>query len=146
MVLGLALATGLGLNFSQILSVLHPVTPSVTTNYSPRPVELPFVKLWSQQDKLIVDARSLDNYLAGHIAAAHSVPAGDQIQLQKLVACCLNRGSVVVYCSSITCADSFNVGEALFGAGFSDIYLYAAGFADWLQHQQPVVIGMEGKL
>ncbi len=132
----LAVVSGLIINSGQLNALLHQVAVQDAADYAPRPVELPFVRTWQRAGKLIVDARALDSYTEGHIAGAYSAPVGDQQRLQALVDCCVQRAEVLVYCSSITCSDSFAVGELLFVAGFKQVYLYEAGFADWLQQQQ----------
>ena len=137
-IIALALITGLTINHAQICALWHGAEVHRVEDYAPQPVELDFVQQWQQRGLLIVDARSRDNYDAGHIVSAHSVPAGDQQQLQALVACCIERGALLVYCSSESCVDSFIVGEALFVAGFNEIYLYEAGFTDWQGAKQPV--------
>lgn len=137
-IIAIALITGLTVNHVQIGALWRHVEVHLVKNYAPLPVELDFVLQWQQQGKLIVDARSQDNYADGHIARAHSVPVADQLQLQAVVDCCIEGGQVLVYCSSTSCVDSFIVGEALFVAGFNQIYLYEAGFAGWQGANQPV--------
>ncbi len=140
----MAVLTGFTVHHRQIYPLLQQLWQAqdihLAENYAPRPVELAFVRQWQQDGGLLVDARSTDNYAAGHLADAFSLPAGDQYQLRQLVDCCVRRGAVVVYCSSITCSDSFIVGEALYVAGFNDIYLYEAGFDDWQRQRQAVIV------
>lgn len=104
--------------------------------YSPQPIEREFVQQWLQNGQLIVDARPYSDYLAGHIGRAHSVPAGDVQRLNEVVTCCVSRQQVVVYCRGVSCSDSFTVGEALYTAGFAEVYLYEGGFVDWQQGEQ----------
>jgi len=140
-VVALATVSGVAVNFGQITAVWHQQAVQSAEDYAPRPVELDFVLSWQQQGKLIVDARSRNNYLDGHLSGAYSVPVGDQQRLQAVVDCCGQSAQVLVYCSSITCSDSFTLGEQLFISGFTQVYLYEGGFADWLQHGQALVSG-----
>ncbi|MDY0190260.1 MAG: rhodanese-like domain-containing protein [Desulfuromonas sp.] len=141
----LAVFSGLAVNSGQIFALLHKVPVQAAEDYAPIPVELPFVRTWQQEGKLLVDARAFDNYSAGHIAGAYSVPIGDQQRLQALVDCCVRRTEVLVYCSSISCSDAFTMGEQLFVSGFKRVYLYDAGFTEW-QQQQPWVTGSQRQL
>lgn len=133
LIVALSAATGLALHGKSLFILWNSSAIHAAEAYAPQPVEREFVQQWLDDGKLIVDARSHDDYLLGHISTAYSVAAGDLQALKSLVDCCLNRQQVVVYCSGIDCTDSFTVGEALYVAGFSGIYLYEAGFSGWQQ-------------
>jgi len=135
LIIALAVITGAVLHGPSIYSLWQNTAVHDLELYSPQPVERSFVQQWVQKGQLIVDARSHSDYLNGHIGRAHSVPAGDGQRLHDVVACCVDRQQVLVYCSSVSCSDSFTVGEALFVAGFTQVYLYEGGFADWQQGQ-----------
>lgn len=141
LVVVLAGISGLAVNSNQLYALLHKVAVQAAQDYAPRPVELPFVRDWQRQGKLMVDAREYASYTEGHIGGAYSAPAGDSQRLQALVDCCVQRAEVLVYCSSITCSDSFAVGEQLFVGGFKQVYLYEGGFADWMVQRQALVSG-----
>lgn len=133
LIIALAAATGLVLHGKALFVLWNSAAIHTSETYAPQPVERQFVQQWLNDGKLIVDARSGDDYRTDHIPTAYSVAAGDPAALQAVVECCVNRQQVVVYCSGIDCSDSFTVGEALYVAGFGEIYLYEAGFADWQQ-------------
>lgn len=141
-IVAVALVTGLTINHAQFGALWQRDELHRVEDYAPMPVELDFVQQWQQRGQLIVDARSCDNYADAHIITAHSVPAGDQRQLQALVDCCIGRDAVLVYCSCASCVDSFIVGEELFVAGFNQIYLYEAGFVGWQGANQPVTVSI----
>lgn len=134
LIVALAVLTGALLHGQSIYYTLWQTdTVNSFELYSPQPIEREFVQQWLQEGKLIVDARSHNDYLDAHIDNAYSVPAGDVQRLNKIVDCCVSREQVVVYCTGFSCSDSFTVGEALYAAGFSEVYLYEGGFADWQQ-------------
>ena len=66
-IIALALVTGLTINHVQIGALWRHVEVHLVENYAPLPVDLDFVQQWQQQGKLIVDARSQNNYADGHI-------------------------------------------------------------------------------
>lgn len=133
LIVALSLITGFVVQGKSLLVLWNSSEIHAAEAYAPQPVERQFVQQWQDDGKLIVDARSHDDYLLGHIPTAYSVAAGDLQALQAVVDCCLNRQQLVVYCSGFDCTDSFTVGEALYVAGFSEIHLYEAGYADWQQ-------------
>jgi rhodanese-related sulfurtransferase len=133
LIVALALITGLGVQGRSLLVLWNSSAVHAVETYAPQPVDRQFVQQWLNDGKLIVDARSGGDYQLGHISTAYSVAAGDLQAVQVVVDCCLKRQQLVVYCSSFDCSDSFTVGEALYVAGFSEIYLYEAGFSNW-QH------------
>lgn len=136
LVISLSAATGLALHGTSLFILWNSSAIHVVEAYAPQPVEREFVQQWRDDGKLIVDARSHDDYLLNHIPTAYSVAAGDLQALKALVDCCSNRQQVVVYCSGYDCSDSFTVGEALYVAGFSEVYLYEAGFSGWRQGEK----------
>lgn len=133
LIVALAVITGLVVHGSSLFILWNSAEIHAAEAYAPQPVERGFVQQWQNDGNLIVDARSHDEYQLAHIPTAYSVAAGDLQALKALVDCCLNRQQVVVYCSGFDCTDSFTVGEALYVAGFSEIYLYEAGFSGWQQ-------------
>ncbi|EAT14266.1 rhodanese-like domain-containing protein [Desulfuromonas acetoxidans] len=118
------------------------LTPPEAGEYLPIPIDAVQVVQWQKQNHLIVDARSVEAYVEGHLPAALSVPRGDRRALSNVVDCCLVQEQVLVYCSGEHCDDSFVVGEELFRAGFTTIMLYEGGFADWQQRGFAVERGM----
>lgn len=137
LIIVLSITTGFVVHHRSVFTLWNSVAIHAAEAYAPQPVEREFVQQWLNEGKLIVDARTGDDYLLGHISTAYSVAAGDVQSLNDLVDCCLNRQQVVVYCTGFDCSDSFTVGEALYVAGFSEIYLYEAGFSGWQQGEKP---------
>ncbi|OEU75505.1 MAG: hypothetical protein BA874_03095 [Desulfuromonadales bacterium C00003068] len=133
LIVALSVITGLVVHGKSLVLLWNSTAVHAVEAYAPQPVEREFVQQWLSDGKLIVDARSGDDYQLDHIASAYSVAAGDLQALKALVDCCLKRQQLVVYCSGFDCTDSFTVGEALYVAGFSEIYLYEAGFSGWQQ-------------
>ena len=126
-----AILMGLALNSAQLVSFFS--VQQLESDHAPLPMWLDDVQPWQRNQQLIVDARPASAFEQGHIPGAHSVPRGDSTALQALVDCCVAQAQLVVYCSGLDCEDSFIVGQQLFDAGFTTIFLYEEGFAGWQQ-------------
>ena len=81
---------------------------------------------------ILLDARSLDAYAAGHLPGAMSLPADAMEQQFPQFAGVLDANSpLLVYCSGIECDESLRLGTFLHEQGFTNVVLFAAGYAAW---------------
>ncbi|HJU83793.1 MAG TPA: rhodanese-like domain-containing protein [Holophagaceae bacterium] len=102
---------------------------------------------------LFFDARRSEEFEAGHIAGAHSVPVWEDGLTERLVALEGRPGfpprkarlatPVLVYCSGGACEDSHLLAEQLFPLGFGNVLIYTGGFPDWAAKGRPVARGPE---
>jgi len=108
----------------------------------PLPVELEEVRELLGGDALLIDARSRDAYLEGHLPGARSLPREHiDEQLDAF------RGQVppdrplIIYCSGYGCPDSFVLAEHLLAVGYRDVRVYEGGLPEWSNAGLPVERG-----
>lgn len=90
---------------------------------------------------VLIDARSVANYQAGHIAGAlqydHFRP---QENLAQIVPACLNAEKIIIYCHGGSCDDSIFTARLIAGYGVpaTSIAIYENGIEDWRAANLPV--------
>ena len=88
---------------------------------------------------LILDARSLTNYLAGHITSAISFPYEERltsfIQNGSLLAS--NKRPLLVYCANQHCDDALNLAIFLREQGITNISIFLGGWETWQKNISP---------
>ncbi|HJW09417.1 MAG TPA: rhodanese-like domain-containing protein [Holophagaceae bacterium] len=99
------------------------------------------------------DARRSEEFEAGHIPGAHSVPVWEDGLPARLATLAGRPGfpprkarlttPIVVYCSGGACEDSHLLAEQLIPLGFGTILIYQDGFPDWQGKHRPVARGPE---
>ena len=96
-------------------------------------------KLYDSGNYIFVDARSPDDYEAGHIKGAVSFPVG---QFQEKIATFLEsyppEASIVTYCSDRTCQDSHHLAELLLESGYDNVAVFIDGFPGWEAEGHPI--------
>jgi rhodanese-related sulfurtransferase len=91
---------------------------------------------------LFIDARGADEYAAGHIAGAVSVPFDEAFKDPKLVSAVDARGKpIIVYCSGGDCEASKNLAYSLLGAGKKKVLVFTDGMPAWESAGYPVTKG-----
>lgn len=104
-------------------------TISIDTAYS----------LWSTHQAVFVDARTDSDFATGRIPGAINIPRGNEDMYFGIL-----RGSasyddtIVVYCSSETCDDSFVVAEYLRRKNYKAVNLYEGGIVKWQEKGYPL--------
>jgi rhodanese-related sulfurtransferase len=92
---------------------------------------------------ILVDARSREDYIEGHIPGALSLPLGE---FDELIQGFMERvppdRMIITYCSGVECHDSHDLAEFLNGAGFSNVRIFAGGLPEWQEKNKPVEKGM----
>jgi len=84
---------------------------------------------------VLVDARFTDDYQAGHLDGALSIPVdANDVRRHKIVTSIPRSSKVVVYCQSAGCKFADNVAVWLKGEGFSDVVVYRGGWLDWVEN------------
>ena len=81
---------------------------------------------------ILLDARSHEEYDAGHIAGAVSFPydelLGHYDELRETIPI---NGDVVIYCESVTCDQSENLATELKLMGYGRVVIYKGGWQEW---------------
>lgn len=98
----------------------------------PMPVLLEEVQQLQRSGGLIVDARSPELYVAGHISGAVSLPMVEvDLELPAFMARVSKERTIIAYCSGFGCPDSFDLGLQLIAAGYLDVRVFEGGFPEW---------------
>jgi rhodanese-related sulfurtransferase len=91
---------------------------------------------------LFVDARDVEEYSAGHISGAISMPydvaSGDPELIESL-----DPGGrpIVVYCGGGECELSISLAYEMIFAGHTKVLIYTGGYDEWAGAGQPVASG-----
>lgn len=96
-----------------------------------------------------LDARRSSEYREGHIAGAWNVSvweAAVAAQITEFEAAAKPGSStpLVLYCSGGDCEDSHLLASRLTPLGYRNLFVYMAGYPDWVQHGRPTGKG-EGR-
>jgi len=95
--------------------------------------------LYDSGGYIFVDARSAEDYEAGHIKGAVSLPVG---RFEGKIAGFLEQYppeiSIVTYCSGRTCLDSHRLADNLREFGYEKINVFIDGFPGWEAEGHPV--------
>lgn len=79
---------------------------------------------------VIVDVRSPESFAAGHIRGAINIPASQMERYRELGLADVDRDQlIIIYCSSASCHSSDMVYEYLLSEGFSNMLVFAPGWA-----------------
>ena len=96
-------------------------------------------QLFDSGEYVFVDARSPEDYEAGHIPGAVSLPVG---QSEERLAAFLERyppeASIITYCSGRTCQDSHHLAEFLLEFGYDNVTVFIDGFPGWEAEGHPI--------
>jgi rhodanese-related sulfurtransferase len=117
-----------------------PVIPDVA---GPLKLELASLKkLYDADAVLVLDSREADEYAAGHIAGAVSLPYND-VLADPGKARRLDSGgrAIVVYCSGEDCELSMDLAKVLIQSGKKKLLVYEGGYPEWSAAGYPVVHG-----
>ena len=81
---------------------------------------------------LVFDAREADEFHAGHLPGAMSLPgsAFDE-HFPGILPLLMPEGPILVYCSSPACDAALNLARQLRDAGYPMVSYYADGYEDW---------------
>jgi rhodanese-related sulfurtransferase len=95
---------------------------------------------------VLIDARASQEYAAGHIAGAISIPyeefADHYDELKQKVSL---DAMIVCYCQSVTCDDSENLARELKFMGYRNVILYKGGWDEWSQAGYPTESSASGE-
>ncbi|MBX7157881.1 MAG: rhodanese-like domain-containing protein [Verrucomicrobiae bacterium] len=100
-----------------------------------------FLKLMTDQNVVILDARDSGFYQMGHVPGALNLARRQFEEGWKrlnLKVSDLAERKVVVYCSGADCEDSRIVAEKLLGLGVNQVMVFAGGWEMWERSGQEV--------
>ncbi|MDD4341873.1 MAG: rhodanese-like domain-containing protein [Kiritimatiellae bacterium] len=92
----------------------------------------------------IIDARLPDEFAAGHLPRAWSLPVADVEQrLVDYVSQLTPETPILVYCGGSECDDALELAKKLREFGFEDVTLYPGGIAEWVAYGGAIHTGSE---
>ena len=95
--------------------------------------------LFVSKGALFIDSRSREEYSAGHILGAVSVPYDEKREILAPADFGTSPDkTVVVYCHGGDCKMSVNLAKVLSTSGFKNIKIYSGGWAEWVSARLPV--------
>lgn len=116
-------------------------TGSENQGFSTLPVDEVYEIVKNNEDYLIIDVRSIDEYKDGHIKGAISIPVSD---IEKRIAEIPKDRPVIVYCNGSNCDISVTAAKILVKYGFKKVYnIGGTGIIEWKEKGYPVETGME---
>ena len=96
-------------------------------------------KMYDSGSFIFVDARSQEDFAAGHVTGAVSFPIG---QFDSVIHDFLDRYSpetgIVAYCSGRTCEDSHRLAQLLLDFGYTRVNVMIDGYPGWKAEGFPV--------
>jgi rhodanese-related sulfurtransferase len=88
---------------------------------------------------VLLDARTRENYLKGHIPGAISLPISTFQQTYDRTSPLLSKDkAIIIYCTGIHCLDSSLLAKELAKKEYQDIFVYRGGFEEWQSLGNPV--------
>ena len=123
-----------------------PPLPVIPDLKEPLEVKLATVKqFFDARAAVIVDARTPEEYAAGHIQGAVSLPFDDVARDQSLLRRFDAGGKpTIVYCGGGDCELSRDLAGLLLDAGQKKMLVYMGGYPEWEQAGYPVGKGAAG--
>ncbi|MEZ4525435.1 MAG: rhodanese-like domain-containing protein [Desulfobacterales bacterium] len=89
-----------------------------------------------------LDARSADDYQAGHIQGALNLPWQEfDTHFERIMPDIPEDRVIVTYCEGETCELSKDLARALIEMGFSNVRVLVNGWSVWKNMGQPVAVG-----
>lgn len=90
---------------------------------------------------IFIDAREFDEYEAGHITGAISVPLSEFLINPEIITGLDHGHRIVTYCDGEDCQTSIDLAVRLNEMGFQDVWFYFGGLGEWIAAGLPIVKG-----
>lgn len=91
---------------------------------------------------VFIDARGREEFDAGHIRGALSMPFDEVTAEPERMENLMTGGMpIVAYCGGGLCEDSLGLAWELLAAGQTRVVVYVGGFAEWMERGYPVADG-----
>ena len=99
-------------------------------------------KLFMEKSALFIDARSMDEYVKGHIPGARSLSWHDVDQRFIEVTEDISPDTLIItYCDGINCELSWDLALFLMDMGFNNVRVLLDGWTEWNKGRLPVEKG-----
>jgi rhodanese-related sulfurtransferase len=99
-------------------------------------------ELWSSGTTVFLDARSPEDFKAGHIAAAQNLPVEKFQEFYPKIAPLLSMdGSLIVYCDGTDCELSRELADQMRQLGYTNLHMLFNGWTTWLTNGLPTESG-----
>lgn len=93
---------------------------------------------------VIIDARLPEEFAAGHLPRAWSLPVAEAEQrIVNYVSQLTPETPILVYCGGSECDDALELAKKLRDFGFQDVTLYPGGLAEWVEYGGDIHTGDE---
>ena len=104
-------------------------------------------KKYDSGEALFIDARGEEDYGAGHIKGALSLPAHEiESRLAGLFDLLIDDRQVITYCGGEECHSSTDLADSLRAAGCLNVRVFHSGWVSWKASGYPVEVGLEQPL
>lgn len=95
--------------------------------------------IYDSPKTLFVDARSVEDYEAGHVLGAVSLPLSDfDAHIEGFINRYPPEQPIITYCSGRTCEDSHHLAQLLLELGYERVNIMIDGFQSWKDKGFPV--------
>ncbi len=91
-----------------------------------------------KKNVVFLDARENEDYSAGHIKNALSLPYYDFSNHKQVLENLDKSSTLVIYCAGTDCDLSILLGKQLSETGYKRVYIFFGGWNDWLNAEYPV--------
>ena len=114
--------------------------PQIPDLERPIHIQLAAVKqLFDAGALLLIDAREPEEYAAGHIPGALSMPYDEvSSEPERLESLAAGGKAIAVYCGGGACELSLNLAWDLISAGQKKVVVYMGGYPEWVAAGYPV--------
>ena len=114
--------------------------PQIPDLERPIQIQLAAVKqLFDAGALLLIDAREPEEYAAGHIPGALSMPYDEvSSEPERLESLAAGGKAIAVYCGGGACELSLNLAWDLISAGQKKVVVYMGGYPEWVAAGYPV--------
>jgi rhodanese-related sulfurtransferase len=90
------------------------------------------IAIQEKKEATLVDARSAEEFAAGHIPGSRSLPYYDMDKRQAVALEGLAlTAPLVLYCEGVGCELSFFLGRELQAQGYTNIRIFYGGYPEW---------------
>lgn len=98
-------------------------------------------KIFNAKNGIIIDARDLREFEAGHITGAWNIPYAEFFDHLEILDPLPKDTLIVTYCDGEECNASMELANELVSMGFSRVRFYFGGWIAWTQAEYPTTSG-----
>ena len=97
------------------------------------------IRIAEDKSATLLDARSKDEFIAGHLPHARSLPFYEMEAAQgEVLRGIAHESALVIYCEGVGCELSFFLGRELQAQGYSNVRIFYGGYPEWKDAGLPV--------